>query len=183
MNPMPSKLIQIPEEALHELLLKAGETIEFLNLQNDKVKASQKYQKRAKSAYWSIWWLASSTIISLISFYYEHDLEDLISVILLGIMTGIEFNVRRWFIEYDVRASIYGYWNQVTFAILFLIYGTYHYFTITLSPEILNIIGGNAQLEPIILQMSKTFYIAVGIGGGLGQYFLARYYKYAITNK
>lgn len=62
MNPMPSKLIQIPEEALHELLLKAGETIEFLNLQNDKVKASQKYQKRAKSAYCRRNWCRIRTI-------------------------------------------------------------------------------------------------------------------------
>jgi len=62
---------------------------------------------------------------------------------------------------------------------LFLIYGTYHYFTAVLSPDIINMVAGNPELAPVLLQTSKSFYIAVGIGGGLGQYFLARYYKSA----
>jgi len=95
MKSILSKLIEIPEEALQELLVKSGESEDFLNTQKDKIEISRSYRKREKGAYWSIWWLAISTLVSLISFCFERDLEDFISVICLGIMTYVEIKVRK----------------------------------------------------------------------------------------
>ena len=174
----PVKLLQIPEETLEELLAKAGiqqSPEEFLAGIQDTLQAGKNYQKRAGAAYWSTIWLGISAGFSLISFLLDHNLEDGISTALLGTMTYTESQVRIWFLKADPRAAVYGYWNQCLFAALFLIYGGYHYFTVTVPPEVTQAVG--SQLDGVFLQTAKLSYAAIGIVGGACQYLLALYYR------
>ncbi len=156
----------------------SGETLEgFLGRTTGKIEAGKSYQKRAGSAYWSIVWLGASTVISLIGFLSSYSIEDLLSTILLGAMTVVETKVRKWFLEGDARGAIYGYWNQTLFALLFLIYGTYHVLHTEVPKELNEYLG--SQYDALYSQMSRMGYAVIGLVGGMGQYLLALHYRRA----
>ena len=178
MNPPSLKLIQVPEEELKRLLAANGETLEiFLKQSIGMVEAGNQYQKRARIAYWSILWLGLSTLFSLFGVLTSFSIEGLLATLLLGGMTVVEINVRKWFLAGDERGAIYGYWNQSFFALLFLAYGTYH----TLHPEVpkeLNqMLGGD--YDALYTQMSGMGYTVIGLVGAICQYALALYYRRA----
>ena len=178
MNPPPLKLIQVPEEELKRLLAANGETLEiFLKQSTGRIEAGNQYQKRARIAYWSIFWLGLSTLFSLFEVLTSFGIEGLLSTLLLGGMTFVEINVRKWFLAGDERGAIYGYWNQTLFALLFLAYGAYH----TLYPEVpkeLNQMLGD-DYDALFTQVSGPGYTAIGLVGAICQYALALYYRRA----
>lgn len=175
--PLPSaRLVEVPEDALQGLLKDSGQTVEgFLRAHRAKIQTGREFQKRANAAKWSRLWLMASTLFSLVSFISGRDLEDAICVLLLGAMTCVEFKVRNWFLQGDPRGAIYGYRNQALFACLFLVYGTYHYFTVSAPQAATDML--DASYTPILLQLSKLFYVVIGVAGAIGQYVLALYYR------
>jgi hypothetical protein len=178
MSASPLKLVEVPEAELRRLLENNGETLEgFLRRSTPKIEAGKNYQKRAKSAYWSILWLGTSTLFSLICFLSSHSIEDFLSTLLLGGMTYVETRVRTWFLEGDARAAVYGYWNQTTFAVLFLIYGGYHVLHTEVPNELNEYLGG--QYDALYSQISKMGYAVIGLVGGTCQYLLALHYRRA----
>jgi hypothetical protein len=178
MSGSPLKLVQVPEEELRRLLASHGETLEeFLSQSTAKIEAGKQYQKRAQSAYWSILWLGASTLFSLFCFVTSLSIEDLLSTLLLGGMTVVETRVRKWFLEGDEKASIYGYWNQTLFAVLFLIYGGYHFFHSEVPKELNEVLG--TQFDALYSQVSKIGYTVIGLVGGTCQYALALHYRKA----
>ena len=169
------KLIQIPEDVLESLLEKAGQNpAEFLQAQSASIAMTNAYQKRAKTAFGSILWLSLSTLFSAGSLLTGFDKEDLITTVLLGGMTLMEIQVRRWFLEGNPQGARYGYWNQSLFACLFLVYGVYHCSAGTVSPEVAQAIGPYADT---FLWVSKTTYATIGVVGAACQYWLACYYR------
>jgi hypothetical protein len=178
MSQSPLKLVQVPEAELRRLLESRGETLEgFLGKATATIKAGVEYQKRAGTAYWSILWLGASTLFSLLCFLSDHAIEDLLSTLLLGGMTFVETRVRKWFLEGDARAAIYGYWNQTLFAVLFLIYGGYHFIHTEVPRELAETLG--SQYDSLYGEMSMITYAVIGLVGGTCQYALALYYRRA----
>jgi hypothetical protein len=175
--PLPStRLVEIPEDALQDLLNGSGQTVEgFLRAQQARIRTGRGFQKRATAAKWSRLWLAASTLFCLVSLISGRDIEDAISVLLLGAMTCVEFKVHDWFSKGDSRGAVYGYWNQTLFASLFLIYGAYHFLTASAPQTMTDML--DASYIPIVLKLSKLFYGTVGIVGATAQYALALYYK------
>jgi hypothetical protein len=181
--PLPSaRLVEIPEDVLQGLLKDSGQTVEeFLRAHQAQIQTGREFQKCATAAKWSRLWLAASTLFCLISLISGRDLEDAISVLLLGAMTCVEIKVRDWFMKGDSRGAVYGYWNQTLFAALFLIYGAYHYFTVSAPQTMTDML--DASYTPIVLKLSKLFYCTVGIVGATAQYVLALYYKRSLRKK
>jgi len=173
--PLPSsRLVEIPEDVLQGLLKGSGQTVdEFLRAHQGQIQTGREFLKRATAAKWSRLWLAASTFFCLVSLISGRDFEDAISVVFLGAMTCVEFKVREWFLKGDSRGAVYGYWNQTLFAILFLIYGAYHFFA---TPQTMTDML-DPSYTPIVLKLSKVFYGTVGIVGASAQYLLALYYK------
>lgn len=158
------------------MLERNGETLEdFLGRSTAKIEAGKSYQKRAGSAYWSIVWLGASTLFSLVGFLSSYSLEDLLSTLLLGGMTVVETRVRKWFLEGDARGAIFGYWNQTLFALLFLVYGGYHFLHTEVPKELTEALG--SQYDALYSQMSRIGYAVIGLVGGACQYALALYYR------
>jgi hypothetical protein len=175
----PVKLVEIPEEALEALLKeKNKDSEEFLQEQKESLEAGQHFKKRAKAAYWSKLWLITSAAFSGIGFAFDKDFEDGLSVVLLLGMTWVEGKVYHWFLEGDERAAHYGFWNQTLFCVLFLVYGGYHYLTVTIPPEVTQAVGDG--LDHIFLTASKATYATIGIVGGGCQFLLALHYKRAL---
>ena len=131
--------------------------------------------KKEKAAYWSIWWFASSLLFSLISFVYDPNKEDFITIILLSCMVYVEVLVKNWFRQWDARGSIYGYINQTAFALLFVVYGIYHYMVATVPIQVVELFN-NPDIEAAILLRIKVCYLVIGVGAGIGQYMLGRFY-------
>jgi len=184
---VPEKLFQVPEGVLVQLLKDGGHSSsprEYLAAHRHKIEAGEMYQKRARVAYWSIVWLGFSTAFSLFSFAVHQNWEDFISVILLGTMTYVEFHVRRWFIDGDIRGSTYGYWNQTAFALAFLVYGIYHALIpspILSSPALLELAGQEAINR--LVMIATGGYLLIGVVCGACQYSLALYYKRSLHPK
>ena len=175
-------LIQIPRDHLENLLKEAGrhQTVEeFLNKSEiqSTVRTVGLYQKRAKAAAWSRMWLLASALISAASFLFSPNKEDLVASILLGGMTVLEFKVHTWFLHADPRGALWGYRNQCLFALLFLIYGLYHFLIPTPHKELAEL--GMQNLDEAVENLEKIVYAAIGIGGSTGQYMLALYYRKA----
>ncbi len=178
--PLPSsRLVEVPEDALRGLLKNTGLTVEeFLLTHRVKIQTGREFQKRANAAKWSRLWLAASALFCLYSLVTDHDIEDGISLVLLSAMTWMEFRVHEWFLRGDSRGATYGYWNQTLFSVLFLIWGAYHFFTATVPPEASDML--DASSATLALQISKLFYVIVGLVGATGQYILALYYKRSV---
>lgn len=190
-----SKLVQIPESSLEALLREAGRTesvedyLRSAEIQAS-VQAGHRLLKRARAAYWSRFWLLFSALVTWVSFLLGPDLEGFISGVLLTGMTVVEFKVHSLFLAADMRGAIYGWWNQCLFSLLFLIYGGYHGFFVSISPDIRSTVAGLAgqsggdqdfvsTLLPMILIWERIFYFTVAIVGALGQFCLACYYRAA----
>ncbi len=179
---LPNPLIQIPREQLEKLLKEAGnsQSVEqFLNQTGiqEAVATHEIYNKRARAARWSRIWLLISAFISASSFLSGPNPEDAIATLLLGGMTVLEFRVHTWFLQTDPRAPLWGYRNQCLFALLFLAYGAYHVLVPTPSTELAEFAGEN--LTGAIEHLETIIYTAIGVGGAMGQYILALYYRRA----
>jgi hypothetical protein len=177
-----SKLVQIPEAILESLLREAGRTESVEDyLRSAEVQAQvetgRRLLKRARAAYWSRFWLLLSTFITCVSFLAGPNFEDFISALLLTGMTVVEFRVYAFFLAADVRGSIYGWWNQCLFSVLFLIYGCYHGTFVSVSPDVQGMLDGG--MLPTLVGIERIFYYIVGIVGALGQFWLACYYRTA----
>ena len=177
-----AKLVQIPETTLEALLREAGRTESVQDfLQTGDVPAltqlGQRLLKRARAAYWSRFWLLFSALVTCVSFLTGPNFEDFISGALLIGMTFVEFKVYTLFLAADVRGSIYGWWNQCLFAVLFLVYGGYHGTFISVSPEIQGMI--DPSLLSSVESLERLSYYAIGVIGAAGQFWLACYYRRA----
>jgi hypothetical protein len=177
-----AKLVQIPEATLATLLREAGRTEsvdEYLGIGDvsAQVQAGHRLLKRARVAYWSRFWLLFSAAVTCLSFLTGPNFEDFISGVLLIGMTIVEFKVYQFFLAADVRGSIYGWWNQCLFSVLFLIYGGYHGTFVFVSPEIQGI--GYSSIIHLMMNLERTIYYVIGIVGALGQFWLACYYRSA----
>jgi len=177
-----SKLVHIPESTLETLLREAGRTEsveDFLRSADvlSTVQAGQHLLKRARAAYWSRFWLFFSAFVTWISFFFEPDLQGFISGVLLTGMTIVEFKVYTLFLAADVRGSIYGWWNQCLFSVLFLIYGGYNGTFVSISPDVRTMV--DPDMLPMIVNWERFFYYTVAIVGAAGQFYLACYYRVA----
>jgi hypothetical protein len=177
-----SKLVQIPEAILESLLREAGHTESVdAYLRSTEVQAQvetgRRLLKRARAAYWSRFWLLFSAFITCVSFLTGPNFEDFISGLLLTGMTVVEFKVYAFFLAADVRGSIYGWWNQCLFSVLFLIYGGYHGTFVSVSPEVQGML--DPSMLPTLVSTERLSYYTIGIVGALGQFWLACYYRTA----
>jgi hypothetical protein len=133
----------------------------------------QEFESREKAAKWNSLWLFGSFAVSLLSLVLNLDLEDALCVVVFGAMVYVETMYVMWgFRCKDRRAAMWGYWNQIAFALYFFIYGLYH-MSHPSGPEYVTI----QDQEIYIREFVRQFYAAIGIGGGVGQYLLALYYK------
>jgi hypothetical protein len=137
----------------------------------------EKLVRRANAAYWSRFWLLFSAVVSWLGFLGEWDAEDLIAAVLLTGMTGVEFKVYQFFRAADVRGAIYGWWNQCLFSALFLVYGAYHAIFVTVPPTLAELVDP-ASL-PMVTEVERLSYAAIGVIGAIGQFWLASYYRAA----
>jgi len=180
-----NKLIPIPREQLEQLLKDAGstQTVEQFISQSALQAAIQThglYKKRAKAAQWSRLWLFASALFSVGSFIFSPNPEDALAGILLTGMTVMEFKVHSWFLHADPRGPLWGYRNQCLFAILFLLYGTYHCVVPAPSRELAEFAElGDGDLVAMVQKLEPVFYATVGLVGALGQFLLALYYRRA----
>ena len=180
-----NKLIPIPREQLEQLLKDAAstQTVEQFISQSALQAAIQTdglYKKRAKAAQWSRLWLFASALFSVGSFIFSPNPEDALAGILLTGMTVMEFKVHSWFLHADPRGPLWGYRNQCLFAILFLLYGTYHCVVPAPSRELAELAElGDGDLVAVVQKLELVFYATVGLVGALGQYLLALYYRRA----
>jgi hypothetical protein len=176
------KLVQIPEATLEALLREAGrtESVDDYLRTGDvpaQLQAGHRLLKRARAAYWSRFWLLFSAGVTCLSFLTGPNFEDFISGILLIGMTIVEFKVYAFFLAVDVRGSIYGWWNQCLFSVLFLIYGGYHGTFVSVSPEIQSMV--DPSMISMIMNLERLIYYVIGVVGALGQFWLAYYYRSA----
>jgi hypothetical protein len=177
-----SKLVHIPESILETLLREAGRTEsveDFLRSAEilATVQAGHRLQKRARAAYWSRFWLFFSALVTWICFLLGPDLQGFISGVLLTGMTIVEFKVYTLFLAADVQGSIYGWWNQCLFSLLFLIYGGYNGTFVSISPDVRTMI--DPDMLSLIMSWERFFYYTVAIVGAAGQFYLACYYRTA----
>ena len=177
-----SKLVQIPESTLETLLREAGrpESVEdYLHSVEVRsaVQAGERLLKRARAAYWSRFWLFFSALVSWMSFVTGPDLEGFISGVLLTGMTVVEFKVYSLFLAADVRGSIYGWWNQCLFALLFLLYGGYHGTFVSTPIDLGGLV--DPDMLPMIESSERLIYYTIAVVGGAGQFCLACYYRAA----
>ncbi|HUB67251.1 MAG TPA: hypothetical protein VL981_07195 [Candidatus Methylacidiphilales bacterium] len=178
-----SKLVQIPESNLEALLREAGRTESVESyLRSAEVQATlaqgNRLLKRAGAAYWSRYWLLFSAVLTWGCFLFSPDLEGFISGVLLTGMTVVEYKVHALFLAADVRGSIYGWWNQCLFAVLFLIYGGYHGMFPAVPPDLSELADQSMVVIPIV-SLVRIFYYTVAIVGSIGQFSLACYYRAA----
>ena len=176
------KLVHIPESTLEKLLREAGhaESVEDYLRSTEVQSALQsgnRLLKRARAAYWSRFWLFLSACVTWVSFLFGPDVEGFISGVLLTGMTIVEFKVYSLFLAADVRGSIYGWWNQCLFSVLFLIYGGYHGTFVSVSPDISGML--DPSMLPMVVALERIFYYSVAIVGAAGQFCLACYYRAA----
>jgi hypothetical protein len=115
--------------------------------------------------------------VTCLSFLTGPNFEDFISGILLIGMTIVEFKVYAFFLAADVRGSIYGWWNQCLFSVLFLIYGGYHGTFVFVSPEVQSMV--DPSMVSLIMNLERMIYYVIGVVGALGQFWLAYYYRSA----
>ncbi len=92
-------------------------------------------------------------------------------------MTVVEFKVYQLFLAADVRGSIYGWWNQCLFALLFLIYGGYHGTFVTIPQELQGMVDEDSI--SMVRDLTRFFYYTIAIVGAIGQFWLACYYRLA----
>lgn len=182
------EILHIPRELLVSLMGEAGRTEspeEFLgdaSVQRE-IKTGASFVKRARAAFWSRFWLLFSAIIAGGSLAINRTLEDVITVLIFSGMTVVEFRVHQWFLAGDSRAPTWGSWNQCLFALTFLVWGTYHFFTFAVPAETAEAIAmaGMANYEMYVVGIYKAFYAAVGIAGATGQFILALYYLKTVS--
>jgi len=177
-----SKLVHIPESTLEALLREAGHTEsveDFLCSAEVQatVQAGHRLLKRARAAYWSRFWLSFSALVTWIFFVFGPDLQGFICGVLLTGMTIVEFKVYALFLAADVRGSIYGWWNQCLFSLLFLIYGGYNGTFVSISPDVRGMV--DPDMLPMIVGWERFFYYTIALVGAAGQFYLACYYRTA----
>ena len=180
MNP----LISIPREALAELLQAAGSplTPEQYLASLAGGGAGNKYASRARAAAWSKPILLLVTILSGVFLLFSPGVENVIVLAGLAVVTFFEYRVHRYFREGNPAAPGLGFRNQSAFAAAILIYGLYHAFVpsqIKLPDEYREVM--DPDMTGMIQGFERTFYLIVGILGGVSQFGLAWYYRSAQT--
>ena len=171
------KIVEIPEDALAALLVKAGveqAPAQFLAMFKAQLASGRKFQKRAKAAFGSTFWLGFSALFSLVSFLISPNIEDFLGAVLLGGMTVVEIHVRKWFLEFNPKACKVGFWNQSLFAVLFLVYGAYHAMVASVPPALMELAG--PEFSDAITAMSRITYGGIGIVCAACQFGLGLYY-------
>jgi hypothetical protein len=176
------RMISVPRAALENLLRQAGSPLspeEFVAEQPE-ARVAERYAGRMRAAAWSKYILALvlffGVVITLVSF----DLENVVVLILLVVVTGFEFRVHRYFVEGDPRAPRLGFVNQACFAAGIAIYGLAHAI-LTASSQIPE--EYRSMMPPdtagMVVSLTRWSYLLVAVVGGLSQYALALYYRRA----
>ncbi len=184
-------LISIPREALAELLRAAGS-----NLTPEEYVASlpatrlyERYASRAKAAAISKYVLVVVAVIAVLFLpgawsMFGFSIEDIIVTGGLVAVTFFEYRVHRYFREHNPLAPSLGFRNQSCFAAGILIYGLYHAALLTqVSPQVQTMIETNNLIDPetlgLLQNLSRVFYLVIGVVGGVSQFGLAWYYRTA----
>jgi hypothetical protein len=189
------QLIAVPRETLAELLAQAGhtgETPESFLARSDVAACVEKgalLRKAAKVASWSRMWLLVSAIASLPFLFGSLGLEGIITLVVLTVMTVVEFRVHRKLAAGDSSGLRQGWHNQCAFAACFLIYGFWHALgpmTPPASFHELTMLGGSSEqvlerILPMVIFWTRIVYATIGFAGGVGQFMLARYYRSVLT--
>ena len=100
-------------------------------------------------------------------------------------MTFVEFKVRTLFKTGDIKAPAMGFRNQCVFAATFLVWGLYHFFSVTPITEANELFGPSGS--EMIMSYEKIFYLTVGVVAAMGQMWVGFRYlhhgKKMITGK
>ena len=175
-------LVSIPREALAELLRASGSplTPEQYLASLPEVNTFAKYASRAKVSTWSRNLLIAAVVIGALILPFNFDFESLVLFIGVAVVAFFEFKVNRYFIEWNPRAPNLGFRNQTAFAAGILVYGLYH----GLFPQPAQLPEGlreymDPSMTDLMQSASKVTYLAVGIIGGISQFALACYYRFA----
>jgi hypothetical protein len=179
-----NSMISLPREALAEWLKTSGSPLtpeQFVALLSPGRVANPKYPKRAWAAALSKPAMMLIMVLSVGFTLFSPDIENIVISIGLVTVTFFEYRVHRYFKEGNPAAPSLGFRNQSGFAAGILVYCLYHAFA-PLAPEALNELR-EASLDSSMTQMIptifRTFYLGVGILGGLSQFALAWYYRSA----
>jgi len=178
-----SRFISIPRQALAELLQAVGSplTPEQYLASLPELGLYAKYRGRARAAAWSKSILLIVAILSALIVPFDFDFEGVIIVAGLATVTFFEFRVHRYFRDLNPAAPTLGFRNQSAFAAAILIYGLYHtVVTFHLSPETQTLIEENNVVDlDMVRNLTRVFYLVIGVVGGVSQFGLAWYYRAA----
>jgi len=129
-------------------------------------------EKAGRSSTWSFRWILLTAIISFLSLLWEWSIEDAVTTLLFVGMSFVELNVCRRLRKGEWEAAKLGIWNQVTFAIYFIVWGVIRIMTpYKPSPELTGLVD-----TTIIEHYLRLSYCTIGIAGALGQLAVAYYY-------
>jgi hypothetical protein len=122
--------------------------------------------------------LAVASVISVLLLPFGFDWSDALIVAGVLTVTYFEFRVHHYFFTGDPRGPSLGFRNQSCFAAGILLYGLYHAaYPPPVPPDVSGLLD-----EPTLdlFQMwIRNGYLAIGIAGGLSQFWLAWYYRSA----
>jgi hypothetical protein len=137
-----------------------------------------KYRGRINAAWWSKTLLAVASVISVLLLPFGFDWSDALIVAGVLTVTCFEFRVHHYFLTGDARGPALGFRNQSCFAAGILLYGLYNAAHPPPFPsEYQNLF--DAPTIDLIQGTIRNGYLAIGIAGGLSQFWLAWYYRSA----
>lgn len=176
MNP----LISVPRQALGDLLRKSGSkyrTPEEWLASLKETKLYTLYPGRARAAAVSAYFLIAAAVISILCVFISFCFENVLLAIIITGIAWVEHFTLRGFRTWDKRAPIMGCYNQIVFASIIVLYGTYNAF---LTGPIQIPADYKDSIDPDMLGWvssgEKLFYILVAVIGGGSQYLMAWYY-------
>jgi zinc transporter ZupT len=142
--------------------------------------AGDKYSGRIRAAVWSKNILLIAFILGVPLTLISFDLEGLVLLILVGVVTYFEFRTYNYFTAGDPRAPQLGFLNQSCFAAGILVYGMVHA-VMTNASEMPSWASEaiDADTQAMIVQVTREGYVVIGIVGCLSQFALAWYYRNA----
>lgn len=139
------------------------------------------FDRVATTAKWSVVWMSTASVLSVLFLIPSHDLESLLCATVLTWLTYREIKVNKGFKMKSPSAPRSGVINQMLFATLILIYGVFHAITAPSSAkEITSQLAELGVQDPsishLIEETTIVTYLAVGVIGSFGQLLVALKY-------
>jgi hypothetical protein len=178
-------MITIPRQALVELLRASGSTLtpeQYLASLPD-ARTTQKYAGRTSASAWSKGILLVAALVSGIwtCLPVGFGIEGIIITIGLGVVTFFEYRVNDYFRTLNLKAPDLGFRNQSAFAAAILLYGLYHAMVpYQMSSDMQGFFEqSNVADLDMLRNLTRVFYLIIGVTGGISQFGLAWYYRSA----